>query len=184
MSIYIYIYKFVKKLRSGLHRLLAEPFTKMAFKKCGKNVRVPRGCSFSGIENVEVGNNVAFGSGLKVLSTRAKVSIGNDVMFGPNVTVITGDHRIDILDRPMISLTDKDKLPENDQDIVFEGDNWIGANATILKGVKIGYGAVVAAGAVVTKDVPSHSIVGGVPARVLKYRGSGEETKHLSIEEC
>lgn len=159
-------------------------FTKMAFKMCGKNVRVPSGCSFSGIENVEVGHNVAFGSGLKVLSTRAKVLIGNDVMFGPNVTVITGDHRIDILDRPMISLTDKDKLPENDQDIVFEGDNWIGANATILKGVKIGYGAVVAAGAVVTKDVTPYAIVGGVPARVLKYRGSGEETKHLSIEEC
>lgn len=142
----------------------------MAFKKCGKNVRVPRGCSFSGIENIEVANNVAFGSGLKVLSTRAKVSIGNDVMFGPNVTVITGDHRIDILDRPMISLTDKDKLPENDQDIVFEGDNWIGANATILKGVKIGYGAVVAAGAVVTQDVTPYAIVGGVPAKKIRNR--------------
>ena len=103
------IYKFVKKLRRGLHRLLVEPFTKMAFKKCGKNVRVPSGCSFSGIENVEVGNNVAFGSGLKVLSTRAKVLIGNDVMLGPNVTVITGDHRIDILDCPLPAKIDRKK---------------------------------------------------------------------------
>ena len=70
----------------------------------------------------------------------------------------------------MISLTDKDKLPENDQDIVFEGDNWIGANATILKGVKIGYGAVVAAGAVVTKDVTPYAIVGGVPAKKIRNR--------------
>lgn len=164
--------------------MFCEPLIKKSFAKCGSNVRVPKGCEFSGIENISIGNNVALGSGLKVLTTRAKVLIGNDVMFGPNVTIITGDHRIDIPDRPMISLTDMDKLPENDQDVILEGDNWIGANATILKGVRIGYGAVVAAGAVVTKDVPPCSIVGGVPATVLKYRGSGEETTHFSIEEC
>ena len=82
-------------------------------------------------------------------------------MFGPNVTIITGDHRIDIPGRPMISLTDKDKLPENDQDVILEGDNWIGANATILKGVKIGLGAVVAAGSLVNHDIPPFSIWGG-----------------------
>lgn len=164
--------------------MFCEPLIKKSFAKCGSNVRVPKGCEFSGIENISIGNNVALGSGLKVLTTRAKVLIGNDVMFGPNVTIITGDHRIGIPDRPMISLTDMDKLPENDQDVILEGDNWIGANATILKGVRIGYGAVVAAGAVVTKDVPPCSIVGGVPATVLKYRGSGEETTHFSIEEC
>lgn len=178
------LYVLGKKVGRGLHRVFCEPLIKKSFENCGSNVRVPKGCEFSGIENVSIGNNIALGSGLKVLTTRAKVSIGNDVMFGPNVTIITGDHRIDILGRPMISLTDEDKLPENDQDVILEGDNWIGANTTILKGVRIGYGAVVAAGVVVTKDVPPYSIVGGVPATVLKYRGSGEETTHFSIEEC
>ena len=68
----------------------------------------------------------------------------------------------------MIAVTEK--LPENDQDVVFEGDNWIGANVTILKGVTIGEGAVIAAGSVVNKVVPSYSVVGGVPARVIRMR--------------
>ena len=91
-------------------------------------------------------------------------------MFGPNVTVITGDHRIDILDRPMCSITDDEKLPENDQDVVIEEDVWVGAGATILKGVTIGNGSVVAAGALVKKDVPPYAVVGGVPAKIIKMR--------------
>lgn len=126
---------------------------------------------------------MAVGSGLKILTTRAKVSIGNDVMFGPNVTTITGDHRIDIPGRPMVSLTDKDKLVENDQDVILDGDNWIGANATILKGVRIGYGAVVAAGSLVNHDIPPFSIWGGVPAKQLKMRFSEEDVRKLLSEQ-
>lgn len=171
------VYVLGKKVGSGLHRVFCEPLIKKAFAKCGSNVRVPKGCEFSGIENISIGNNVAMGSGLKILTTRAKVSIGNDVMFGPNVTIITGDHRIDVPGRPMISLPDKDKLPENDQDVVLEGDNWIGANVTILKGVKIGCGAVVAAGSVVKNDVPDCAIVAGAPAKVVKMRFDSEIIK-------
>lgn len=162
------LYVLGKKVGRGLHRVFCEPLIKKAFAKCGKNVRVPKGCEFSGIDNISVGNNVALGSGLKILTTRAKVSIGNDVMFGPNVTIITGDHRIDIPGRPMISLTDKDKLPENDQDVILEGDNWIGANATILKGVKIGLGAVVAAGSLVNHNIPPFSIWGGGASQAVE----------------
>lgn len=54
--------------------------------------------------------------------------------------------------------------------VKIEGDNWIGANATILKGVTVGFGSVVAAGAVVTHDVLPYSIVGGVPAKILSMR--------------
>ena len=91
-------------------------------------------------------------------------------MIGPGTTCITGGHRTDIIGRTMISVTNSEKRPEDDRDIVFEGDNWIGANTTILRGVTVGRGAVIAAGAVVTKDVPPFSIVGGVPARVIKMR--------------
>ena len=177
------LYVLGKKIGRGLHRVFCEPIIKNAFAKCGSNVRIPKGCEFSGIENISVGDNVALGSGLKILTTRAKVAIGNDVMFGPNVTIITGDHRIDIPGRSMISLTDKDKLPENDQDVVLDGDNWIGANATILKGVRIGYGSVVAAGSLVNHDIPAFSIWGGVPARQLKMRFSEEEIRKLLSEQ-
>lgn len=74
------------------------------------------------------------------------------------------------------------KLPENDQDVIFEGDNWIGMNVTVLKGVTIGRGCIVAAGAVVNKSTPPYSIVGGVPAKVLKMRFTPEQiTEHEAI---
>lgn len=104
------------------------------------------------------------------MCTLAKIYIGDNVMTGPKVMMITGGHRYDIKGRPMISVRNNEKLPENDKNIILEGDNWIGANAIILKGVKIGKGAIVAAGAIVTKDVPEFAIVGGNPARVIKYR--------------
>lgn len=104
------------------------------------------------------------------MSTRAKLRIGNDVMFGPGVTIVTGDHRIDLPNRTMISVRDNEKLPENDQDVIIENDVWIGANVTILKGVTIHTGSVVSAGAVVTKDVEAFSIVGGIPAKLIKKR--------------
>ena len=100
-------------------------------------------------------------------------------MFGPRVTVITGDHRIDVPGKPMIAVTEK--LAENDQDVVFEGDNWIGANVTILKGVTIGEGAVVAAGAVVTRSIDKYSIWGGIPARKLRDRFQDLSSKPVDI---
>lgn len=69
-----------------------------------------------------------------------------------------------------------DKLPENDAAVVIEDDVWTGANViTILKDVTIGRGSVVAAGAVVTKSCPPYSIIGGVPAKMLKMRHTQDE---------
>ena len=91
-------------------------------------------------------------------------------MFGPNVTIITGGHETRNKNKPMYSIGDKEKGKDLDKDIIFEGDNWIGANAIILKDVTIHKGSVVVAGSVVTKDVPSYAVVAGVPAKVIKYR--------------
>lgn len=90
-------------------------------------------------------------------------------MFGPGVTVVTGDHRIDIIGKYMTQVTNADKIvnidgiTQNpyDAQVTFEGDNWIGANVTILKGVTMGKGSVAAAGAVVTKNIPPYEIWGG-----------------------
>lgn len=68
-----------------------------------------------------------------------------------------------------------EKLPENDADVIIEEDVWTGTNVVILKGVTIGRGSVVAAGAVVNKSCPPYSILGGVPAKVLKYRFTVDE---------
>ena len=140
---------------------------------CGKAVSLGSGCDFTW-QNVYIGDDVSIGPNAMLMCTRAKIKIGNHVMFGPNVSMITGGHRIDVLGRYMISIKNNEKLPENDKDIILKGDNWIGANATILKGVTVGEGAVVAAGAVVTKDIPPFTIWGGVPAKQIGERFNSE----------
>lgn len=67
----------------------------------------------------------------------AKIIIHDHVIFGPNVTIVTGDHRTDIVGRFIDEITDTNKLPENEQDVVIDGDNWIGANTSIMKSVKL-----------------------------------------------
>jgi acetyltransferase-like isoleucine patch superfamily enzyme len=90
------------------------------------------------------------------LSSDAKIIIGNNVMFGPHVFIVTGDHRTDVLGEYMSNI--KNKLPENDKDVIIEDDVWIGMGVIILKGVRIGRGSVVGAGSIVTKDIPPYTI--------------------------
>ena len=97
------------------------------------------------------------------------------MIFAPKVSIRGGDHRIDIIGRYIDTITDEEKLPENDQDICIEGDNWIGMNVTILKGVTIGRGSVIGAGSVVTKSLPPYSVCAGVPCKVIKRRFTIEQ---------
>lgn len=71
----------------------------------------------------------------------------------------------------------KEKLPENDIPIFIEDDVWIGCGVTILKGVRIGTGSIIAAGSLLLKDVPSYTVYGGIPGRVIKNRFNEEELK-------
>lgn len=159
--------------------LVAAPIRRAALRGCGKDVALGRGVQMTW-RNVTLGNDVSVGPGALFLCTRAQIRVGDHVMFGPDVTVITGGHRMSVIGRHMKSIRDDEKLPEDDEDVVFEGDNWIGARSIILKGVVVGVGSVIAAGAVVTRDVPPYSIAGGVPARVLRARFTEEELhQHL-----
>ena len=107
--------------------------------------------------NIHVGDRVFINSGCR-FQDQGGIYLGNDVLVGHNVVMATLNHGF---------------MPENRADLLpapihVEDKVWIGSNSTILAGVTIGYGAIVAAGAVVTKDVPAMSVVGGVPARFIK----------------
>lgn len=97
-------------------------------------------------------------------------------MSGPNLTIITGDHYY-VPQRWLKTINDEEKPKECDQDVIIDDDVWIGANVTILKGVHIGRSSIIAAGSVVTRDVPEFAIVGGIPAKVIKYKWTDEERK-------
>ena len=163
------IYKFFSTFSKLFYKVFVMPCKRAMFKKCGKKVYVGKNGSFT-YKNIELGNHVFIGANAEFMSTRAKITVGDYVMFGPHVTIITGNHRTDIKDRPMMEVTDREKRQEDDENVIFEGDNWIGANVIILKGVTVGKGAVISAGALVTKDVEPYSIAGGVPAKVIKMR--------------
>lgn len=104
----------------------------------------------------------------------SKLTIKNYCSIGPKVTfVLNSDHELShITSYPfkVKLLKSMDYEATSKGDIIVDDDVWIGYGATIMSGVHIGQGAVVAAGAVVTKDVPPYAIVGGVPAKVIKYR--------------
>ena len=85
--------------------------------------------------------------------------------MGPRVNLLAENHNLDDRRR-----ADQEPRRDSRSLIVMEDDCWLGAGSTVLAGVTIGHDSVVAAGAVVTKDVPPYSIVGGVPAQVLRER--------------
>lgn len=121
--------------------------------------------------------------GLDVMNdTQHCLRIGNYCSIAKKVTFLVGiDHRLsNISTYPFQAMIiDGKREAVSKGDILIEDDVWIGFGATILSGVHIGQGAVVATGAVVTKDVPAYAIVGGVPAKILKYRFSPEICKKL-----
>jgi acetyltransferase-like isoleucine patch superfamily enzyme len=132
-----------------------------------------------GPNNLHISEGVSIGSGSTIFSTRAKIFIGKNSFSGPNLTMITGSHPY-LLKQYMIDVR-KDELKDDidisdyDKDIIIEQDVWIAVNVTILRGVRIGRGAIVAAASLVIKDVPPYSIVGGNPAKVIKFKWSIEE---------
>lgn len=108
--------------------------------------------------NIRIGENVFINQGCR-LNDIGGIEIGDDVMLGPNVSLLTSGHPVD----PARRRTEITSAP------IRIGKNvWIGASALIMQGVTIGDDAVVAAGAVVTHDVAARTVVGGVPATVIK----------------
>ncbi|WP_128548358.1 acyltransferase [Larkinella soli] len=114
-------------------------------------------------EGLKVGNNSNIGP-FAYIGCSGYIEIGNNVMISPRVSIYAENHNFSSILEPM-----KDQGVTR-QFVIIEDDCWITANSVILAGVRIGRGSIVAAGSVVTKDVPPYSIVGGVPAKVIGNR--------------
>lgn len=156
-----------------LYRGLVSRIYRARFARYGRNFSFDPFGVYS-FESISVGDNVNLGYRPTLIAARSKIVIGDNVMFGPEVTIRGGNHRVDIVGKPMIAVSDDEKRPEDDPGVVIQDDVWVGTRAIILAGVTIGRGAVVAAGALVTKDVPQYAIVGGNPAKLIRMRWDDE----------
>ena len=120
--------------------------------------------------DIELGENVSINP---YACLSGKVTIGNGVRIASHVSIVGFNHGFDDIDTPIY------RQPLTSLGIEIGDDVWIGANAVVLDGVKIGRGAIIAAGATVVKDIPAMAIAGGVPARVLRYRGENPAASNL-----
>ena len=132
---------------------------------CGENVNVERHARFG--RGVTLGDRSGIGINASI---GEQTHIGSDVMMGPDCVIYTRNHRFDRLDIPM-----REQGYGPVEPVEIGDDCWIGGRVTILPGVHVGNGAVIAAGAVVTKDVPPYAVVGGVPAKIIYNRKDGTQ---------
>lgn len=151
-------------------------FYKLILKKMGTKVFIDKNLICSGGKNVEIGSNTYINHDVEIDGQYSSVRIGKNVMIAPYVYIGTKnygykDHKI-----PMCF------QKYNTGKVEIGDDVWIGTKAIILPGVKINRGAIIAAGAVVTKNVPAFAIFGGVPAKVIKYRFDEKTLKKLLIK--
>lgn len=116
-----------------------------------------------GSGSFSLGDRSFIGS-FSVIGCNERVEIGKGVMIAQNVSIRDTDHGFEELKVPMIDQGIR-TAP-----VVIHDNVWIGHGAVITKGITIGSGAIIAANAVVTKDVPENTIVGGVPAKIIRYR--------------
>lgn len=134
-------------------------FVSNYLKKCGRNLRVKKGAEIS--PKSEVGDNSELGTRCMVQS---HCSLGTNVIMGPDVKIYSRNHNFDSLDDP---IQFQGKRQHN---TIIGNDVWIGANVIILAGVEVGDHVIIGAGSVVTKDVPDYAVMGGNPAKIIKYR--------------
>ena len=134
---------------------------KRIIRHCGKNVNIERGADLT--PDVSIGDNSGIGIRCQIYGS---VSIGSNVLMGPEVVVYTQNHKFEDADKFII-----DQGYKEEQNVLIGDDVWIGRRVMIMPGSRIGNGCVVAAGAIVKKNIPYYAVVGGVPAKIIKYRG-------------
>lgn len=149
-----------EKLTGGFSKRFRSFCTRLILDECGSNVNIEKGADFA--LNIKIGNNSGIGKNSIV---GAYTQIGDNVMMGEACFIYARNHKTDRLDVPMCIQGFEEYRP-----VVISDDVWIGARVTILPGAKIGKGVIIGAGAVITGEIPDYAVVGGVPARIIKYR--------------
>ena len=150
-------------VRKSVH---IRPFTKQSSKL--KLILEPKANIYSfvliqGSGTITLGERTFIGS-FSTIGCNESISIGKNVMIAQSVSIRDTDHGFEDLQQPMI------EQGITTAPIVIEDNVWIGHGAVITKGITIHSGAIIGANAVVTKDVPANAIVGGVPAKLIRYR--------------
>lgn len=151
--------KLVEELNNGFHdqdeiKSVVSQITNVKVDS-STEIRLPFWTDFG--RNLHIGKNV-FINGGSMFTDMGGIYLGDRVLIGPNVTIASVNHNIDPKTRRNLQL----------KSVYIHDNAWLGANVTVTPGVVIGENAIVGAGAVVTKDVPTNTIVGGVPARLIK----------------
>lgn len=182
----------IKRVFSGIVRLLTARVVALACKKTGRMVTV------RGLPRIEGEGDIILGNYVKIWSHISKTQLS----VGKNATLYIGDHsfintgviisvrskvsigahcqianQVIIMDNDFHGVEDRDK-PESPSPISIGDHVWLATRCIILRGVNIGEGAVVAAGAVVTRDVPPYTLVGGVPAKVIRTLKAAKKDGH------
>ena len=156
---------FVNRYAGYIHDHIA-PVSKM---KKAPGVRIHPTASLRYGENISIGENSHINQFCCVwASPGSKITLGKNLLMGPGTRIFSSDHGTE-------GTGAVNEQEWSEKDIVIGDDVWIGANVSVLAGVNIGNSAVIAAGAVVTKDVPEYAVVGGVPAHVIRERESSIE---------
>ncbi len=132
-------------------------------RKCGKNVSIRPGVYLFNVERISLGDNVSIHP-MCYIDASGGIEIGNDVSIAHGVTIMSTSHTYGRHDIP---IKDQDVVEKS---VIINSNVWSGAKATILGGNVIGSGSIVAAGCVVTHNVESDVIVGGVPGKIIKKR--------------
>ncbi len=197
----LFLKKIVRELKDMIHfpliwfpgaigiKLRAICYKKF-FLKCGVSLVTSQGCLIQGFKHISLGNHVSFGPNVQIyaegtdqllvignnVSTNSNVMInannggsiriGDNVLIGPNVVIRASNH---VFSNKDIAIRSQKHEPGT---IIIKDDVWLGANVVIVPNVIINKGAVVGAGAVVTKDVEEYAIVAGVPAHIIGVRTS------------
>ena len=160
-------YSYLSQLLHGIMNLLPpflrDPVFRLMLKKMGSEVFIDSHVYFRYASRISIGSRVSLNRGCNFYASHhfpdVEIVIGNDIRIGPHVCFFAAGH-----DTAGLSLSDSAAS-------IYVNDHvWIGGNSTILQGVTIGRGAVIAAGSVVTSDVPPDRIYGGVPVREIKQR--------------
>ena len=144
------------------------------FGYCHESVVLNPPIWFGNKKNVFLYENTNISSYSFISANNAKFIVKKNTAIAERLSVHTGNHAV-ISGKFITDITEDIKPKGFDKDVIVESDVWIGCNVTLLAGVHIGRGAVIAAGSVVNKDVPPYAIVGGVPAKLIKFKWTIDE---------